>query len=126
MKILESANSYIDKYETKLDDIAKIAKFGKGPGYPLIGGSEIVTALESIIRSVEVDMRADRIDSLDDYHLSRRYGKRFDYIFKCADELISQASDLVEAAKQAKTLASKLKSDIEKANDTFIKIEEEE
>lgn len=124
MKILESANNYIDKYETKLDDIAKLAKFGKGPGYPLIGGSEIVTALESIIRTIDVDMRADRIDSLDDYYLSR-YGKRFDSIFKCADELISQASDLVEAAKQARTLASKLKSDIEKANDTFIKIGEE-
>ncbi len=124
MKILESANSYIDKYEAKLNDIAKIAEFGKGPGYPLISGSEIITALESIIRTVDVDMRADRIDSLDDYHLSR-YAKRFDYVVKCADELISQASDLVEAAKQAKTLASKLKSDIEKANDTFIKLEEE-
>ena len=119
----ESYNSYTSRYEADLNGIKKTAQMGKGPGYPLISGSNVVTLLDSIIQKMDNDIRDGRLHDLDDNRI-QRYANMFRDTLEAIDILHNQAVALDESSKLAKSLLNKVKSDIEKVNDTFIKIEE--
>lgn len=123
MKILESSSSD-NRYTADLNEIRKIAHLGGGLGYPLISGSTLVSLLEALIGRVADDDRADKLNDLDERRI-QKYADMFAAIFEAADTLRNQAAALHEASKLAKTLIARIKSDIEKANDTYIKFKED-
>lgn len=117
MKILkkESVNDSI--YEKQLEEIKSLSTFHRGPGFELIGGSPLYSALQYLL-SVIPDSSEIETDTM------ARYIEATKNVIDIADELSAKAVMLHQSAKAAKDLAKQIKSDTEEQNDTFISLEE--
>lgn len=115
MKILkkESVNDSI--YEKQLEEIKSLATFHRGPGFELIGGSPLYSALQYLL-----SVMPSNTDSSDEM---ARYVEATKNVIDVAHELSAKAVMLHQSAKAAKDLAKQIKSDIEEQNDTFISLE---
>lgn len=117
MKILKKESLNRSIYENQLEEIKSAATFHGGPGFELIGGSPLYSALQHLL-SVIPDSSEIEPDRMANYIEATKH------VINMADELSAKAVMLHQAAKAAKELAKQIKSDIEEQSDNFISLED--